>query len=393
VPPLRALVSHHRQQSPLSRSRWTLDDYRDAFHLPMGTPTVSRGVSASLAAEAHRRRGTGELRTGWSPDMGAGAAAVDRYRVPRWRSLAALRPELAAELHRTRNGDLDPYALAPTSSRRVWWRCPRCGHEWQTPVGARARGDGCRECAKRAQIGRRVRVRPGQSLAELRPDLAAELHPIRNGDLDPDAVVGGAGLVALRQLRPRVGAEPEEPDGVSVVRRPPGAPRAVARRPAPRSRRRAAPEPQRGRGSVRDRRDLVAEAVVALQGLRPRVEGVGAGALAGRRRLPKLPAPPGPPAPVACRPALRSCLPAAPHPQRRPRPLRSRPPLPSRRLVAVSQLRMGVASVDTGPCWLSGSVRPLRAPRRRISEPRVIARIRSRPQGGVLAARSDRVRT
>ena len=167
---------------------WTLDDYRDAFHLPMGTPTVSRGVSASLAAEAHRRRGTGELRTGWSPDMGAGAAAVDRYRVPRWRSLAALRPELAAELHPTRNGDLDPYALAPTSSRRVWWRCPRCGHEWQTPVGARARGDSCRECAKRAQIGRRVRVRPGQSLAELRPDLAAELHPIRSGDLDPHAV-------------------------------------------------------------------------------------------------------------------------------------------------------------------------------------------------------------
>jgi predicted transcriptional regulator len=35
---------------------WTLDDYRDAFHLPMGTPTVAPGVSASLAAEARRRR-------------------------------------------------------------------------------------------------------------------------------------------------------------------------------------------------------------------------------------------------------------------------------------------------------------------------------------------------
>jgi hypothetical protein len=167
---------------------WTLDDYRDAFHLPMGTATVSRGVSASLAAEARRRRDAGELRAGWSPDMSAGAAAVDRYWVPRWRSLAALRPELAAELHPTRNGDLDPYRVAPMSRRSVWWRCGSCGHEWRTLLGTRARGYGCPECQRLASIGRRMPVARERSLAVLRPELAAELHPTRNGDLDASTV-------------------------------------------------------------------------------------------------------------------------------------------------------------------------------------------------------------
>jgi hypothetical protein len=138
---------------------------------------VALGVSTALAAQTRRRVQAGELPADFTPEWRARRDAPGRYRVQRWRSLAVLRPDLAAELHPTRNGDRDPHALAPTSSRRVWWRCASCGHEWETSVAARARGDGCRECARRAQIGRRVRVRPGQSLAELSPDLPAELHP------------------------------------------------------------------------------------------------------------------------------------------------------------------------------------------------------------------------
>jgi rubrerythrin len=167
---------------------WTLDEYRDAFRLPKGVPTVAAGVSAALAAHTRRRVRAGELPGAFTPEWRARADNDLRRRVPRWRSLAGQRPEQAAELHPTRNGDLDPGALAPTSSRRVWWRCPSCGHEWKTSLAARTRGDGCRECAKRAQSGRRLRVRPGQSLAELSPDLAAELHPTRNGDLNANEV-------------------------------------------------------------------------------------------------------------------------------------------------------------------------------------------------------------
>jgi transposase-like protein len=167
---------------------WTLEEYRETFRLLKGVPTVAAGVSAALAAHARRRVRAGDLPADFTPEWRDRRDSGARYRVQRWRSLAVVRPELAAELHPTRNGDLDPYALAATSSRRAWWRCASCGHQWETSVGARARGDGCRECARRAQVGRRVCVRPGQSLAERSPDLAAELHPTRNGNLDPAAV-------------------------------------------------------------------------------------------------------------------------------------------------------------------------------------------------------------
>jgi hypothetical protein len=65
---------------------------------------------------------------------------------PGERSLAVKRPDLARELHPIRDHDLDPYALAAGSSQSVWWRCRRCGHEWQTTVHHRK---GCPACARR----------------------------------------------------------------------------------------------------------------------------------------------------------------------------------------------------------------------------------------------------
>jgi hypothetical protein len=110
-------------------------------------------------------------------------------RVPRERSLAVLRPDLAAELHPTRNGRLDPYELGAGSHRRMWWRCGTCGHEWCTAVKARSiAGYGCPECARKQQADAQRRVPPERSLAILRPDLARDLHPTRNGDLDPSQV-------------------------------------------------------------------------------------------------------------------------------------------------------------------------------------------------------------
>ncbi|MGO9899598.1 MAG: zinc-ribbon domain-containing protein, partial [Solirubrobacteraceae bacterium] len=44
----------------------------------------------------------------------------------------------------TRNGELDPFAVWPYSSRKLCWRCSRCGQEWRdnprtAPTGAAAR--------------------------------------------------------------------------------------------------------------------------------------------------------------------------------------------------------------------------------------------------------------
>jgi hypothetical protein len=71
------------------------------------------------------------------------------------RSLQALNPELAAELHPDKNGDLTADMLAPRSHQRVWWRCARCGYEWETPVSYRDRGGGCMRCFRSG-----VRTRP-----------------------------------------------------------------------------------------------------------------------------------------------------------------------------------------------------------------------------------------
>jgi hypothetical protein len=82
--------------------------------------------------------------------------------------LAVNHPNLAAELHPERNGDLDPYALGAGSNRMVWWRC-KAGHEWSAKVSHRTRGTGCPVCRATA-----VKYSAEQVIAALRED--AETH-------------------------------------------------------------------------------------------------------------------------------------------------------------------------------------------------------------------------
>jgi hypothetical protein len=50
------------------------------------------------------------------------------------------------------------------------------------------RGSGCPRCATKRRAAARARVRREQSLAVKRRELASELHPTRNGALDPYAL-------------------------------------------------------------------------------------------------------------------------------------------------------------------------------------------------------------
>ena len=97
----------------------------------------------------------------------------------------------------TRNPGLDPDTLGSRSSRRVWWACSSCGHEWQALVSSRSVGDGCPSCARRRQRERGPRpVSIERSLAVRRPELVAELHPTRNRGIDPTALGAGSGWKA-----------------------------------------------------------------------------------------------------------------------------------------------------------------------------------------------------
>lgn len=115
-----------------------------------------------------------------------------RFRVPRERSIAMVRPDLLGEWHPTLNGDLDPFTVAARSERRVWWRCGSgdCRQEWQAAVGDRAKrsGLGCPACGYRRAGQRRALAERERSLGALYPHLLVEWHPTRNGELDPYAI-------------------------------------------------------------------------------------------------------------------------------------------------------------------------------------------------------------
>ena len=59
--------------------------------------------------------------------------------------LATARPDLAAQWHPTKNGQLSPQSVTPNSGKKVWWIC-RKGHEWEARVSDRNNGKGCPAC-------------------------------------------------------------------------------------------------------------------------------------------------------------------------------------------------------------------------------------------------------
>jgi len=53
--------------------------------------------------------------------------------------------ELAKEWHPTRNSSLLPSAVTSGSNKKVWWQCAK-GHEWQSTINNRDKGNGCPIC-------------------------------------------------------------------------------------------------------------------------------------------------------------------------------------------------------------------------------------------------------
>lgn len=81
-------------------------------------------------------------------------------------SLAKVHPELVCEWS-DRNLSLTPDMVTYGSNKLMWWKAA-CGHEWQTSVKARSKGENCPICSG-------ARVAEGiNDLATLKPELAAE---------------------------------------------------------------------------------------------------------------------------------------------------------------------------------------------------------------------------
>ena len=100
-------------------------------------------------------------------------------------SLLTTRPEIAAEWHPTKNGDLTPDKVTNGTHSKFWWKCPVADdHEWEASPDSRTR-TGCPCCAGQ-------KIVPSNSLAATRPEIAAEWHPTKNGKLTPSDVMRGS---------------------------------------------------------------------------------------------------------------------------------------------------------------------------------------------------------
>jgi very-short-patch-repair endonuclease len=92
-------------------------------------------------------------------------------------------PEVAAQWHPTKNGELTPYMVTYGSGKKVWWICDK-NHEWQAPVVNRS-GKNRRNCPYCSH----QKVGYGNDLETNYPELAKEWHPSKNGDLMPSLVM------------------------------------------------------------------------------------------------------------------------------------------------------------------------------------------------------------
>src|SRR5271166_1214533 len=112
------------------------------------------------------------------PHLWAEAAANKAIHKYRAISLASEFPSVAKELHPAKNDGVRPYQVHPRTNTKFLWTCSDCSHEWHAQVSSRTSGHGCPICAYR----RIHRPRPGESFADLFPEVAKEWHPARNGD-------------------------------------------------------------------------------------------------------------------------------------------------------------------------------------------------------------------
>ena len=96
-------------------------------------------------------------------------------------SLLFSNPEIAKEWNYEKNGNLKPQHFESNSHKKVWWKC-RQGHEWQTAIANRTKGNGCPYCS-----GQKV-LMGYNDLQTINLILANEWNYEKNGELTPSDV-------------------------------------------------------------------------------------------------------------------------------------------------------------------------------------------------------------
>ncbi len=72
--------------------------------------------------------------------------------LPGYNDLQTLYPKIAEEWNYQKNIDITPNQIRPQSNKVYWWKCKKCGHEWQTSPCYRFKGTNCPKCARQITI-------------------------------------------------------------------------------------------------------------------------------------------------------------------------------------------------------------------------------------------------
>ena len=96
-------------------------------------------------------------------------------------------PKLLQDWDYEKNEPLKPSDFTPSSHKNVWWKCHVCGYSFKDKIAGRAKALYCPVCTNR------VIVKGYNDLATTHPEIAAQWHPTKNGNLKPTDFSHGNG--------------------------------------------------------------------------------------------------------------------------------------------------------------------------------------------------------
>ena len=99
--------------------------------------------------------------------------------------IASLYPELVKEWDYDKNDKISPSDFTKGSKQKVWWKCSKCGNEWEAIISSRTHGAGCPVCGvrKQGESFKKARLIKNGSLRETNPELCIEWNYEKNRDI------------------------------------------------------------------------------------------------------------------------------------------------------------------------------------------------------------------
>ena len=73
------------------------------------------------------------------------------------KSLKFRYPKIFAEVHPTKNSNLELNKLMPGTSKKIWWKC-NLGHEYFSWINGRVNGSGCPKCSSNQTSKEEIRL-------------------------------------------------------------------------------------------------------------------------------------------------------------------------------------------------------------------------------------------